>query len=308
MTAPVRFTVEPPPPYALDLTVARFARFPEVVDRVAAGRYRRLLVVAGRPVLLSVRQVGPPARARLAASLSGPTAATAAARAAAQRVIERTLGATTDVRPFYRVFRDDPLLGGAIRARRGLRVAGCRSVWEALVTAVLAQQVNLVFAFSIRRDLALAFGRRARADGETYVAFPAPERIARETPAALRRFRLSGAKAATIHRLAAAFAEGALSDDALEALPDEAVIARLTAIKGIGRWTAETTLMRGLGRLDAFPAGDLGIVKYLAQGLLGHAARAPEATMRAFAERWRPYRALALVYAYAELERRRERR
>jgi 3-methyladenine DNA glycosylase/8-oxoguanine DNA glycosylase len=80
-------------------------------------------------------------------------------------------------------------------------------------------------------------------------------------------------------------------------------VERLTALRGIGRWTAETVLIRGLGRLDAFPAADLGIVKYLAQGLLGRRSPASEAQMRAFAERWRPYRAVALVYAYAELGR-----
>ena len=63
--------------------------------------------------------------------------------------------------------------------------------------------------------------------------------------------------------------------------------------------------MRGLARSDAFPGGDLGVVKYLAQGMLGKKEKATEAEMRAFAERWRPYRGLALVYCYAELTRRR---
>ncbi len=92
----------------------------------------------------------------------------------------------------------------------------------------------------------------------------------------------------------------------LEQLPDEELIERLTALKGIGRWTAEITLMRGFARPDAFPGGDLGVVKYLAQGLLGRKEVATEQEMRAFAERWRPHRALALTYAYAALARRRE--
>jgi DNA-3-methyladenine glycosylase II len=94
-----------------------------------------------------------------------------------------------------------------------------------------------------------------------------------------------------------------LSDSALAKLPDDAVLERLTAIKGIGTWTAETVLLRGLGRIDAFPAGDLGVVKYLAQGLLRRAEPATEKEMRRYAEAWKPYRGLALVYAYAELQR-----
>ena len=98
-----------------------------------------------------------------------------------------------------------------------------------------------------------------------------------------------------------AFASGALSDAQLCELEDDAVIERLMRLRGVGRWTAETVLLRGLARRDAFPAGDLGVVKYLAQGLLGRRAPASEAAMRAWSERWRPHRAYALVYAAAEL-------
>ena len=207
---------------------------------------------------------------------------------------------------FYRAHRSDPVLGAPIRAFRGLRIAGVPSLWEALVTAVLAQQVNLKFAYDIRRELCLAYGRRARFSGETYVAFPAPEPLAAESLPRLRRFRLSRSKAVAIREIGRAFAGGALSEEILGPLTDEDAIERLTALRGVGRWTAEIGLLRGLGRTDIFPAGDLGVVKYLAHGLLGHAttSKAKEEDMRRFAERWAPHRGLALVYGYAELNRR----
>ena len=300
-----RFTIEPRRPYSLGLTVARFARFPEVVDRVEEGVYRRLVFAGGAPLLIEVSQRESAARARLRVRLSGSAAGSRAARGAAERIVHGALGAGVDVRPFYRAQREDPVLGPAIRASRGLRAAGWPSLFEALVSAVLSQQINLRFAYSIRRELALALGRRARIEGRSYVAFPTPRRVARETPASLRSFRLSEAKARAIHGIARAFASGALVDAELEALPDDAVVERLMTLRGVGRWTAEIALIRGLYREDAFPAADLGVVKYLAQGLLGHKGVAREAEMRRYAERWRPYRALALVYAYAELERRR---
>ncbi len=174
------------------------------------------------------------------------------------------------------------------------------------MTAVLAQQVNLRFAYDIRRALAVAFGRRALFGKETYFAFPEPSRLAGQTEAGLREFRLSGSKAGAIIRLARGFASGALSESEIAKLSDEEAIERLTAIKGIGRWTAEIGLLRGLGRADVFPGGDLGVVKYVAMQLLGHRARVTEPLMRQFADRWRPYRGLALVYAYAEIARRSE--
>jgi DNA-3-methyladenine glycosylase II len=301
-----RFSYRPRGPYSLAATAARFARWPEIVDRFDGTTYRRLLPVGRGGVLLEARQDG--RRAPLRVTLTGPAARAEAARQAALRVVEIGLGAALDVRAFYRAFRQDALLGEALRHSRGLRIAGAPSLWEALVTAVLAQQVNLRFAYDIRRELAVAFGRRARFGGETCFAFPSPSRVARETEAALRKFRLSGSKAGALMRLAQGFVSGALTESEIARLSDEEAIERLTAIKGVGRWTAEVGLLRGLGRADVFPGGDLGVVKYVAMELLGHSARVTEPLMRQFADRWRPYRGLALVYAYAEIARRAETR
>ncbi len=300
----VRFSVRPSRPYALALTASRYARFPEVVDRFDGTTYRRLLLAGREAALLSVSQRGGPDRAMLEVVLEGPGAGSPVAASAARRLIERSLGAATDVAAFYRECAADPLLAASIRDFRGLRIAGFPSLWEALVTAILCQQVNLRFAYDIRRELAVALGRRARIGGAVHRDFPSPASVAELTPRELRRFRLSRNKAAAIRGLARALAEGTLEESAVAVLPDEAAIEALTAFGGVGRWTAEIALLRGLGRTDIFPAGDLGVVKYLAVGLLGRAARVAESEMRLFAERWKPHRGFALVYAYAELARR----
>lgn len=297
------FTVTPRRPYSLALTAARYARFPEVVDRFDGRAYERLLFAGRRRALLTVTQEGVPSRAVLRATLDGDADAPAVV-ALARRVIGVALGADVDVRAFYRAHRDDPVVGDAIRDFPGLRPAGVPSLFEAALTAILAQQVNLNFAYDIRRELALAFGRRALLGGSIRVAFPEPSALAAATPRVRRGFRLSRSKAAAIHALSTAFADGAIREEEIAALDDEAAIERLTRLHGIGRWTAEIALMRGLGRMDIFPAGDLGVIKYVARGLLNRTANAKEAEMRAFAERWRPHRTLALVYAYAELTRR----
>lgn len=300
----VRFRVVPQRPYSLALTAERYTRFPEVVDRFDGAVYRRYLPVGASGAVLSVAQEGSPSRAVLAVALDGPDARSPAARAAARRVVDVALGAGQPVAPFYRSFRGDPVIGAAILDFRGLRGAGVPSLWEGLVTAILAQQVNLRFAYDIRRELAETFGRRLELGGESFVAFPPPEALVGQTPALLRRFRLSESKAKAIHGLARAFAEGALAEAEVSALDDEAAIEKLVTFRGVGRWTAEIALLRGLGRSDIFPAGDLGVVKYLAQGLLGRRVRAKEDSMRRFAARWKPWRGLALVYGYAELNRR----
>jgi DNA-3-methyladenine glycosylase II len=264
------------------------------------------LFLRGRPLFLRVSQAGPPSRASLVIEITGENARSREAKALASSVLDRVLGTATDVRPFYRRFRSDPLVGPWIGRHLGLRVTGRLNTWETLLQIVLSQQIHLRLAHGMLAELAERLGRKSRLDGRTYYTFPSPRVIDAARVSDLRKFRLSQAKAETLKRLAAAYVSGSLSDEKLAALADDEAIELLTSHKGVGRWTAEFTLLRGLGRMDIFPGGDLGVVKYLAQGLLGHEGRALEAEMRRFAESWRPYRGLALIYAYAELTRREE--
>lgn len=296
-----RFWIEPNRPYSLAHTAARYARFPDPVDHFDGNSYSRLLEAGRSAVLVTVEHAGGVSTARLRVTLEGPAASSDAAALAARRLVDGALGAGADVALFYRAARADPLLAPLVRKFRGLRIAGYPSLWEALVTAILAQQVNLGLAFGIRAHLATAFGKRLETGGRAYFAFPAPGRIAREGEKGLEGFRLSAAKLGAIARLARAFAEGELSEKEIARLPDEAAIERLMGMKGVGRWTAETALLRGLARADAFPAGDLSVVKYLAEGVFEHGRRATESEMRAYGERWRPWRGLALTYAWKAL-------
>ncbi len=303
----LHYRITPRLPYSLPRTAARLSAFSEAVDRFDRDSFQRLVFLGRRGLVIEARQQGPPSRAELRVKLtwlSSQEPDWKASRRVAAEVLERVLGIGSDVRPFYRAHRQDPLLGPLIHRFRGLRVAGRRNVWETLLQIVLSQQIHLELAHRMLGDLAQAYGRRARFDCTVLFDFPSPRRFVRVREKELRGFGLSGAKAATLLRLAEAFESGQLSEDELRQMDDDAVIEQLTAIKGVGRWTAEFTLLRGLSRLDVFPASDLGVVKYVAQSLLGYETSASEADMRAFAERFRPYRGLALIYAYAELARR----
>ena len=299
------FTVQPLRPYSLEHTAERLGRFDDGIDRFDGKVFRRLIFHRSEALLVEVSQQGGAERAQLRVKLEGRALRHSDAQDAAGELVGRMLGSAQPVRGFYRDLATDSVLAPAIRDFRGLRVAGAASLFEAIITAILAQQVNLAFAYSIRGELALRFGRRARIAGRRWLAFPTPRRLAAETPEALRALRLSGAKARAIHGVAEAFRSGALREATLAGQGDEAATEALVALRGVGRWTAEISLLRGLGRPDVFPAADLAVVKYLAQELLGHEKPASEARMREWAERWRPWRSLALVYAYAEMLRRR---
>ena len=302
------FEIIPRAPYSFDLTAARFGRFAsEIVDLLDGKQYRRLLSVGRQLALATVTDVGTVAKPRLAVELRSPSKALLQ-RQAFEAQLRHILCTDLDLKPFYRLARGNELLAPAVKRFRGLRLASSPTLFEALVGAVLSQQVNLTFAYSIKRELVERFGRKWRVGGRTYWAFPVPRRFAGQSVDDLRPFRLSNAKAGALIRLGEAF-ESSIPFPAppaeLGSLSDDDLIERLTALKGIGRWTAETALVRGLTRPDVFPAGDLTVVKYLAQSLLGKTEKASETEMRAFAEGWRPFRGLALVYCYAEMGRRR---
>jgi DNA-3-methyladenine glycosylase II len=132
-----------------------------------------------------------------------------------------------------------------------------------------------------------------------------PEAVLALDETALRGFGLSGQKARYVRAIAEAHLAGAPDFDKLPALADEEAITALTAIKGVGRWTAELYLLFAEARLDAFPAGDLAIQEGLRLAESGE-ARFNEKQLYARAEAWRPYRGVAahLLWAYYSLVKR----
>ncbi|MFT5696019.1 MAG: DNA-3-methyladenine glycosylase II [Myxococcota bacterium] len=297
----IEFELTPERPYCLEESAARLVRFSQLVDHLDDGCYRRCLTLGGDLALLEARQLGSAARAVLRIAIVGDFNDAVEARRDAEAFVRRSLGAGCKLRPFYRAMKDDRLLADSIKAHHGMALCGGATLFEAIVTAILAQQINLAFAYSIYDVLTRRYGEKLVVDGTMYRAFPTAQRMSKVRESTLRTLRLTAAKAGTIHRMAKAFAVGELVQSELQKLDDEDVIERLVTYKGIGRWTAETALIRGLGRVDVFPAGDLGVVKKIAIEMLGRSQVAKEAEMRAFSERWRPHRSLALIYAYAVL-------
>lgn len=179
-----------------------------------------------------------------------------------------------------RLIAQDPDLA-AIEARAGplpwrVRPAG----FPGLLAAIVGQQIS--------NQAAGAIWRRLRA----LPGADLPEGLLALTEEALRGAGLSRPKVAHARALATAFRDGTLDTDRLAALDDEAAIAAIIAVRGLGRWTAEVYLLFALGREDVFPAGDLALAAAAAD-LRGLPARPPPAALRALAEAWRPSRALA---------------
>ena len=200
------FRILPRAPYSFDFTAARFMRFAsENVDLAAQGQYRRLLSAGRQIALATVTDVGTVARPQLSVTLQSPSK-TPLKLAAFEMQLRHILCTDLDLNPFYRLARKDDMLAPLVRRFRGLRIVSSPTLFEALVTAVLSQQVNLTFAYSIKKALVESFGRTWRREEGTYYAFPEPRRFAAQSMEDMRKFRLSTAKAGSLIRLGAAFA------------------------------------------------------------------------------------------------------
>jgi len=198
------------------------------------------------------------------------------------------------------LMRRDPRLREVIK-----RVGPCRlpesrqrEPFPGLVRVVLAQQLSAKAAQTIfNRVVALTTMEsgilRPREDG----GLMSPSQLLALDPVALRAAGVSRPKIAYLRDLAERVSDGRLPLEALETLPDDEVIAAITAVKGFGRWSAEMFLIFRLNRPDVLPLTDLGIIKGI-QRLFGMKRRPAPRTMIRLAEPWRPYRSVASWYLW----------
>jgi len=191
--------------------------------------------------------------------------------------------------------RADAVLGGLIRAVgpcRLAREADCHP-FQTLAQAIAHQQLNGTAANTILRRLADSCGAGA---------FPTPEQVLAASAESLRAAGFSFAKVAALRDLAEKTLAAVVPDAAtLLELDDEAIIARLTQVRGIGRWTVEMLLVFQLGRPDVLPVDDFGVRSGF-QAAYGLSRLPRPQALAAWGERWKPYRTTAAWYLWRALE------
>ncbi len=299
----LRVEVIPHAPYSFEWALAwlRTSSSAILEDVDADGVYRRALRLAGHEVLLVMRATGTTLAPRLMLEVHGD--ADAATLAEAESHIRRVFLLDADTAPFDETIPRDPCLHAIVRRFHGARPQLLAGPYEALLWAIIGQQVNVTFARALKHRLVELCGRGVTISGTMYPLLPRPEDIAALDPAALRSNQFSRQKTAYLIAVSEAAASGDLDFDALRTLPSEEAIAALTRYKGIGRWTAEYVLMRGLGDPDSIPAADMGLRAVLgkAHALGRHAS---EAEVRAYADAWVPWRGWATFYWWLALQTR----
>jgi DNA-3-methyladenine glycosylase II len=296
-----RIAIKPRAPFRLDLTAWALRRRPHnEIDRLSAGVYRRALSFDGAVLAVSVCQAGPSRAPMLEVEISGPEDARngRAAESFVRDTLERLLGTNVDLSGFRRLARKDPLLGPLALRLEGLKPPRFPTVFETLVNGIACQQLSLEVGIHLLDRLTAVYGPRVPGDSDGLRAFPAPHRLAEAKPADLRKLGFSVAKARAILGAADAVRAGTLDLEGLAYEQRQTAMERLTALAGVGRWTAEYVLLRGLGRIDTFPVDDVGARNKLARIL--EVERLDAAAAGEIVARWQPY--AGMVYFHLLLD------
>jgi DNA-3-methyladenine glycosylase II len=294
------FSITPIPPFRLDLTAWALRRRPEnAVDRWDGSTYQRVLMIDSQAVEVAVQQSGGPEEPQLEVELTGPRL-TAQQENFARVLLERMLGVHKDLKPFYGLATHDPRLQPLVDEFRGLKPPQFPTVFEAVANGIACQQLSLLVGILLLSRLAQTVGAMSANSKDAPHAFPDPTNFSEVKAQSVKSLGFSANKSQALLDVSSAIRDGRLNLESLATLDNQGALERLVKLKGVGRWTAEYVLLRGLGRLDIFPGDDVGARKKLAQFLRKKDPLDYDGVRRAVAG-WQPY--AGFVYFHLLLAR-----
>lgn len=246
-------------PFHLEATVRVLQRRPTNLVDVweQKERYLRALVTADGVALVEVANRGTidEPDVHFTVPCGNPSSA---ARAALGQTVRQILGLDVDPGLLQRLAQAQRGLAPTAVALRGMRPPRFAGLFEAFGNVIPFQQVSLDAGVAIVGRLVERFGEVLEHEGRRFHAFPDARVLAEAPIDAIRACGLSLRKAETLRLIAAAIEDGVLAEEKLSAMTSADAIEHLTELRGIGPWSASLVLLRGLGRLDVFPPGDVG--------------------------------------------------
>ena len=276
-------------PFRLDLTVGALRRAPSnQVDRWDGQVYRRVLTIGSRAFEVSMSQAGP--------DMSVQTQWQGVGFGAERKgvilpMLSRMLGLNLALDEWTRRVGDDARLRRLAGDAAGLKPVRFPTIFEALANAIIFRETSLSDGMAAMNRLCERLGPR---HGEAF-GFPSPSDLASCSANDLRALGWNAGKGEALLRLSRQIVEGTLDVDAMDAMEDAALLARLAQLPGIGRWEAEFVALRGFGRLDAVLAGDAGLLD-AAQSWLGLAERPVSERLREVLSAWSPFRGMVCFH------------
>jgi DNA-3-methyladenine glycosylase II len=284
------------PPFRFDLSAEIFANGDMQIRTYEKGRFRQIIRANGKLILATVESAGTVDKPKLCAELRSDRELTQEDKKKAEEAISVLFNLNFDLSPFYEEVKKDKVMACLTQKLRGQKSPTTQTVFEALVDSIVEQQISLKVANGMEKKLIKKFGDALGLEGEVYFAYPTPQMLASASSEELRQCGLSFRKAEYIKSVSTLIMEGKLN---LEKLKDydsaDEIIRELDRVRGIGVWTAELTMLRGMQRLEALPAEDLGLRRVISHYYCG-GTRITSAQARQIARDWGRWKGLAAYY------------
>ena len=290
------FTLSVPHEYSFDLSLSFLKRSPkELLHRVLAERILKVIQVNDKNVLFELNAtIGGLQVTVLNASLNENE------KEHLRLFVREWLDLDTDLKPFYEMAASDKLLQPLAQKYFGYRIVGQPDLFESLVWAVLGQQINLQFAYTLKQRFVESFGERVSFDGQDYFLFPKPTKVATLTDEHLLPLQFSRQKSKYTVLIAEAFVNGDVSKEKLKGMTLAEAKEKLMTIKGVGNWTANYALMKTFRYPDAFPLEDAGVHNAIKQ-LKGMKAKPTLDQVKRIFKKYKGWEAYATLYLWKSL-------
>jgi DNA-3-methyladenine glycosylase II len=291
----MKLTLRGVPPFDFDLSAQIFSNGDKEIRRYENGRFWQIIRINGKLILTVIESSGSVDNPKLSLNLRSNGEVSSREKARVKEIVRWLFDLGYDLKPFYEHVKSDEVLARLTGELRGLRSPATATVFEALFDSIIEQQISLNVAHGLEKNVIKSFGEMFKLDGEVYYAYPTPENLACATAEELQKCGLSRRKAEYIQNVSKLIVEEKLDLEELKHCEDtDAVISALDGIRGVGVWTAELTMVRGM-RKDALPADDLGLRRVISHYYCGD-KRIGSDGARAIAQKWGSWKGLAAFY------------
>jgi DNA-3-methyladenine glycosylase II len=291
----MRLTIKPVPPFDFDLSAKIFSDGDRQIRKYENGKYWQVVRVNNTLILITITSSGTVEKPRLLVELKSNEEISNDDKKIAKEIISFLFDLKLNLKPFYEKVKNDKVMSKFVRKLRGLKGPATATAFEALVDSIIEQQISLNVANSLEGNVIKTFGDILKVNGEVYYVFPTPQKLASATVWQLRKCGLSQKKAEYIRDVSKLIVDGKLNLDKLKDYEDaREIVNELDKVRGIGVWTAELTMVRGMHK-DAIPADDLGLRRHISHYYCNDRKISSEEARR-IAEKWGKWKGLASFY------------
>ncbi len=252
--------LNPVAPYDFGLIAKIFTDSDPQISRFENGRFWQVIRVNNKLILIVVESTGTTDKPELSVQLKSNEKVSDDDLELTKKAITSIFNLDFGLSKFYEEVKSDPIMAKLVKKLKGLNSPSTPTVFEALVSSIIEQQISLKAAHSIERRMVKTFGDKLEIEYKTHYAFPTPQKLASVTKEELRECGLSFRKSEYIIDLSKQVVGETLDLEKLKEYEDvNEIINELSKIRGVGVWTAELAILRGMHKLEAFPADDIGL-------------------------------------------------